>query len=159
MKILALDLSTRSSGWFITKSSCGIIKTDEKMSFEEKLVYFRTAIVDLLEKYRPDQVLIEDAYYQPRRGSIHTLKALCKFAGVAIEVCAARKIPVEIITATAARKHCCGKSEGKVTKEDVFKFFVEKYDLKDWTFSGHNDITDAMCLAWGYRGKKRAEKK
>ena len=158
MKILALDISTKSTGWFITKRSCGTIKPPGD-SFNDKLVYFREELLKLLKKYKPDLVVIEDAYYQPRRGSIHTLKALSKFAGVAIEVARSQGCDVEILTATMARKYCCGRSGEKVTKEDVFNFFVEKYDLDDWTFNKHNDITDAMALSWGYREKQRLEKK
>jgi len=159
MKILGLDVSTRSTGWFIAKRSCGIISPDPKASFEEKLVVFRIELDYLLSKYNPDLVVIEDAYYRPGFGSIHTLKALVKFAGVAQELCASKGIQVEIITATKARKYCCGRSGEKVTKQDVFDFFVEKYDLDDWTFNKHNDITDAMALSWGYREKQRLEKK
>jgi Holliday junction resolvasome RuvABC endonuclease subunit len=159
MKILGLDISTKSTGWFIAKRSCGTIVTDSKMPFEEKLVVFRVELDFLLTKHRPDLVVIEDAYYRPGFGSIHTLKALVKFAGVAQELCASKGIQTEIITATKARKYCCGRSGEKVTKQDVFDFFVEKYDLEDWTFNKHNDITDAMALAWGYREKERLEKK
>ena len=159
MKILALDVSTKSTGWFITKRSCGIISPDPKISFEEKLVVFRIELDHLLMKYGPDLVVIEDAYYRPGFGSIHTLKALVKFAGVAQELCVSKGIQTEILTATSARKYCCGRSGEKVTKQDVFDFFVEKYDLDDWTFNKHNDITDAMALSWGYREKQRLEKK
>ena len=159
MKILGLDISTKSTGWFIAKRSCGAIVTDHSASFEEKLVGFRVELDSLLTKYSPDLVVIEDAYYRPGFGSIHTLKALVKFAGVALELCASKGIQTEIITATKARKYCCGRSGEKVTKKDVFAFFVEKYDLEDWTFNKHNDITDAMALAWGYREKQRLEKK
>ncbi len=158
MKTLALDISTKSTGWFITKRSLGAIRPPEG-SFEDKLVYFRAELVKLLRKYKPDLVVIEDAYYQPRKGSIHTLKVLSKFAGVAIEASRAAGCEVEIITATSARKYCCGRSGEKVTKQDVFDFFVEKYGLDDWTFNKHNDITDAMALSWGYREKQRLEKK
>jgi Holliday junction resolvasome RuvABC endonuclease subunit len=159
MRILALDISTKSTGWFVTKRSCGIIVPDPEASFEEKLVVFRVELDFLLMKHCPDLVVIEDAYYQPRKGSIHTLKTLVKFAGVAQELCASKGIRTEIITATTARKYCCGRSGEKVTKEDVFDFFVEKYGLNTWTFKSHNDITDAMALSWGYREKKRLEKK
>lgn len=158
MKILALDVSTKSTGWFITKRSCGIIKPPGD-NFNDKLVYFRAELVKLLKKYKPDLIVIEDAYYRPGFGSIHTLKALVKFAGVAQELCVSKGIQTEIITATSARKYCCGRSGEKVTKQDVFDFFVEKYDLDDWTFNKHNDITDAMALSWGYREKQKLEKK
>lgn len=158
MKILALDVSTKSTGWFVTRRSCGKIVPDKKLSFGEKLVFFRKELDKLLRKYKPDVVVIEDAYYQPRKGSIHTLKVLSKFAGVALELCCSYDIETEIITATAARKHCCGDHEEKFGKQEVFDFFVEKYDL-DWNFKEHNDLTDAMALAWGYREIQRAKKK
>jgi len=157
-KILALDISTKSTGWFVTKRFCGAIKTPED-SFEDKLVYFREELMKLLGRYRPHLVVIEDVYYQPRKGSIHTLKTLSRFSGVAMEASRSFGCEVEVITATMARKYCCGRSGEKVTKEDVFNFFVEKYDLDDWTFNKHNDITDAMALSWGYREKQRIKTK
>lgn len=158
MKILALDVSTKSTGWFVTKRSCGKIVPDKNLTFGEKLVFFRQEVSKLLRKYKPDVVVIEDAYYRPGFGNIHTLKALTKFAGVAIELCTGQGIETEIITATTARKNCCGDHEGKFGKKEVFDFFVEKFDL-DWNYEQHNDITDAMALSWGYREIQRAKKK
>ncbi len=158
MKILGLDVSTKSTGWFVTKRSCGKIVPDKNLSFGDKLVFFRTEVSKLLCKYKPDIVVIEDAYYRPGFGNIHTLKALTKFAGVALELCASQDIPTEIITATTARKHCCGGHEGKFGKQEVFDFFVKKYSL-DWNYKEHNDVTDAMALSWGYREIQRLEKK
>lgn len=159
MKILALDVSTKSTGWFITKKSCGKILPDKALSFGDKLVFFRQELDKLLLKHKPDIIVLEDSYYRPGFGNIHTLKALVKFAGVAIELCASRGIPLEIITASAARKHCCGKQEEKLGKPEVFKFFVEKYGLTDWTYDKDNDVTDAMALAWGYREIQKTETK
>ncbi len=158
MKILGLDVSTKSTGWFITKRSCGIIAPDPKLSFGEKLVVFRAELDSLLIKYKPDVVVIEDAYYRAGFGSIHTLKALVKFAGVAQEICASHGIQTEIITATTARKNCCGTQDQPFKKKEVFNYFKMKYNLDDWTFTKGNDITDAMALSWGYRGLIKAEK-
>ncbi len=158
MKVLGLDVSTKSTGWFITKRSCGVIVPNPNLGFDDKLVVFRMELEEILDKYSLDVVVIEDAYYRPGFGNIHTLKALVKFAGVAQELCASKSIKVEIITATAARKHCCGTQEGKFKKQEVFNFFKTKYNLDDWTFQKHNDITDAMALSWGYREIQRVKK-
>lgn len=156
MKILALDVSTKSTGWFVTRRSCGKIVPDKSLSFSEKLVFFRKELEKLLRKYKPDVVVIEDAYYRPGFGNIHTLKALTKFAGVAIELCASYGIESEIITATTARKNCCGKHDGKFGKREVFDFFVENEDFdtvcqrlfgRDCDFKEDNDLTDAAALA------------
>ncbi len=158
VKVLGLDVSTRSTGWFITKRSCGTINPPKELSFEEKLVFFRRELLLLLEKYNPEVVCIEDVYYRAGFGNVHTLKALSKFAGVASEVSCSHGAKVEIITASAARKHCCGDQEKPFKKPEVFKYFKEKYDL-DWTFAKGNDITDAMALAWGYREIQRIKAK
>ncbi len=149
MKILALDISTKSTGWFVSKRSCGIIAPPKDPPFAERLALFRAKIEYLVLKYKPDVVVIEDAYYRPGFGNIHTLKTLVKFAGVAMEVCGTHKISVEIITATQARKYCCGPD--KLDKQGVFDYFVRRYDLSGWIFDKDNDKTDAMALAWGYR--------
>jgi len=157
MKILALDVSTKSTGWFITKRSCGLLTLDPNLSFPDKLVEFRKEVIKLIRKYKPDIVVIEDTY--ARFGNVHTLKQLSRFAGVALEACASEGVQSDLITATQARKFCCGKQEGEFKKKEVFKYFVEEYNLKGWTFASHNDITDAMALARGYREIQRATKK
>ena len=157
MKILGLDISTKSTGWFLSKKAFGIISPPQELSFSQKLSWFRSELLVVLEKHKPDIAIIEDAYYRPGFGNIHTLKTLVKFAGVALEACATLGIETEVITATTARKYCCGKQETPLKKPGVFKYFVEKYKL-DWKFDKMNDVTDAMTLAWGYRGIKRDEK-
>jgi crossover junction endodeoxyribonuclease RuvC len=156
MKILALDVSSTSTGWFVTKRSCGLIQPPATLSFEEKLVYFRRKLVKLLERYKPEVVVLEDTYFLR---NIHTLKALAKFGGVAAEACTAAGCEVVTITATEARKHCCGKHDGKFKKQEVFDFFKKRYGLDDWSFEESNDITDAMALLWGYRGLIKAKNK
>ena len=49
MKILGLDVSTKSTGWFVTRRSCGKIVPDKKLSFGEKLVFFRKELDKLLK--------------------------------------------------------------------------------------------------------------
>jgi len=159
MKILALDISTVSSGWFVTKASCGMIVPPKGTSLNLKLAYFRAELENLMLKYKPDLTIIEDAYYRPGFGNIHTLKQLCFFAGVAVEVAGTHGIKVEFMTATQARKFCCGNHDKAFKKPEVFKYFVEKYELNDWTFDKHNDITDAMALGRGYREIQRTKEK
>ncbi len=157
MKILALDVSTKSTGWFITKRSCGLIVPDPELSFSEKLASFRQDILFLLKKYQPDVAVIEDIYL--RFGNPQTLKQLARFGGVAMEVCASQEVEVVTITATQARKYCCGKQKGEFKKREVFDYFTEKYGLDEWVFTKQNDITDAMALSWGYREIQRDKKK
>jgi Holliday junction resolvasome RuvABC endonuclease subunit len=143
MKILALDISTKSTGWFIDQENCGMIKIKEDLEFPDKLVLFRKELLSLLVKYKPKVVVIEDVHYRTGFSSIHTVKALAKFGGVASEVSASKKAKVILLTATSARKAL--GLEGKITKEDVFNYFNSTFSL-DWNFKEHNDITDAWAL-------------
>ena len=147
MKILALDVSTKSTGWFITKRSCGIIKIDSKLEFPKKLVLFRKELAVILKQYKPKTVVIEDVHYHRGFSNIHTVKVLSKFGGVATELAASKRIKIVLMTATSARKAL--DLEGKVTKEDVFDYFNSEFSMS-WNFKEHNDITDAWMLHFAY---------
>lgn len=152
MKILALDISTKSTGWFISKRSCGVIQIDKDLEFSKKLVLFRKELSKILKGYKPEVVVLEDVYYRRGFSNIHTVKALAKFGGVAMELVASKRIKIVLMTATAARKSL--GLDGKVTKEDVFNYFNSKYDL-NWNFKKHNDITDAWMLSFAYIDQQR----
>lgn len=157
MKVLALDISTKSTGWFVSKRSCGRIEADPGLSWKENLVSFRDQVQGLVQKYRPTVVVIEDIYL---RMNVQTLKQLAMFQGVATEVSLREGVEVRTITATQARKLCCGKQEGEFKKKQVFQYFVGKYGWDHFVFDVHNDITDAAALLWGHREKEKlAEKK
>lgn len=147
MRLLGLDISTKSTGWFVDKENNGIIATDEKAKLENKLVQFRKELNFILKTHKPKIVVIEDVHYRRGFSNIHTVKLLAKFGGVATELAASKKIKVELLTATSARKTL--QLEGKVTKEDVFNYFNSEYNM-NWDFKKHNDITDAWMLHFAY---------
>ena len=157
MKVLALDISTKSTGWFITKRSCGLIEPSSELSFPEKLSFFRQHVLALLKKYKPDIVVLEDTYL---RFNPSTLKKLSQFAGVAMETCNSMNTEVRVITATQARKNCCGEQPKGFKKREVFNYFVQKENFdevcnrlfnRDCSFEEDNDITDAAALARAVR--------
>lgn len=156
MKILALDISTKSTGWFIDQENCGLIKIKEDLEFPAKLVLFRKELSGILVKHRPKVVVIEDVHYRMGFSNIHTVKALAKFGGVASEIAASKKAKVILLTATSARKAL--GLEGKITKEDVFNHFNLTHSL-GWNFKEHNDITDAWMLQFAYTKQDLAKEK
>lgn len=147
MKILALDISTKSTGWFIDKDNCGIIKIDSKLELPKKLVVFRKELNKILKQFKPKTVVIEDVHYHRGFSNIHTVKMLSKFGGVATELAASKRMEIVLMTASMARKAL--GLERKVTKQDVFEHFNSKYNM-GWTFKVHNDITDAWVLQFAY---------
>jgi Holliday junction resolvasome RuvABC endonuclease subunit len=152
MKILALDVSTKSTGWFIDKESCGMIQIDKDLEFPKKLVLFRKELNKILKEHKPKVVVMEDVHYRRGFSNIHTVKSLSKFGGVATELAASKRIKVELMTATAARKFL--GLERRVTKEDVFEYFNLKFEM-GWDFKKHNDITDAWMLHYAWEELER----
>jgi Holliday junction resolvasome RuvABC endonuclease subunit len=151
MKVLGLDISTKSTGWFIDQDNCGLIKIDSDLDLPQKLVLFRKELNKILKQYKPKVVVMEDVHYRRGFSNIHTVKSLAKFGGVATELAASKRMKIVLMTPTAARKTL--GLEGKVTKQDVFDHFNTTFSL-GWSFKEHNDITDAWMLHYAWNDKQ-----
>ena len=150
MKIIGLDVSSKSTGWFVSRRSCGVIKINDKLNLPEKLVFFRQQLETILSKYKLQTLVLEDVHYRRGFSNIHTVKMLSKFGGVATELAASKGLDVILLTPSAARKTL--ELEGKVAKEDVFNHFNAEFDM-GWNFKEHNDITDAWMLQYAWKIK------
>lgn len=157
MKLMALDVSSKSTGWVVSPKKYGLITPSDKLSLVEKLSFFRDELQKLLVRYKPENVVIEDNYL--RFNNVSTLKTLARFQGVAMEICHREGAAVSTITATEARKHCCGKQGKDFKKPEVFRYFKDKYKKDEWVFDDHNDITDAFALYWSHVEKEKLSKK
>lgn len=156
MIVIGLDISSSSTGWAVLKNrgrfykregvDYGMIKPHKKLELSEKLVYFRTELIKILETTKPDIVAAEDVFFSRNP---KTLKILSKFQGVAAE--AVRETlgqPTNIVTVKEVRAVV-----GTQGKEEVFNEIVKMFKLKGWVFKKHNDITDAIAVAF-YAHKK-----
>ena len=87
-------------------------------------------------------VVVEDIFKGP---NAKTFKTLAMFRGIAFKTVFEKlqKEPRSIMP-TEARKLV---GAGGVKKEDGFAFATQKYNLKDYKFETHNDITDSIVLA------------
>jgi len=149
MIVLGLDISSSSTGWAVLKHGrfynrkgidYGMIKPPKKLELSEKLVYFRTELIHLLETIQPDIAVTEDVFFfkNPK-----TLKLLSKFHGVAAEaVRDTIDFPIGVHTVKAIRSVI-----GTQGKEETFSEIVEKFKLVGWEFSKLNDVTDAIAVA------------
>ncbi len=147
--ILALDVSSSSTGyailrngrWRLSGSSCGTICIPPKLHISERLVLFRDELEKLINKVKPDLIVVEDIFFLR---SISTVKLLARLNGVALEIARrkTKKEPLLIHTSSVRAYLECGKS-----KEEAFDYICERYKLKHWDLKSYNDITDAVCLA------------
>lgn len=144
--ILALDISSISTGYCIfnngslLKRSCGTINPNPRKQYGERLNVFEKELRDIIIKYNPDQVIIEDIF---KGRNILTFKSLAMFRGVAINtIYDELSITPISVMASEARKIIGVKND----KEEVYIFIVKKYKLTDYSFDRDNDITDSIAL-------------
>lgn len=85
MKIMGLDISSKSTGWCVINDDgildYGLIQPSSKMSLAQKMYLFYVEIGKLIEKYQPHSIAIEDVVDVM---NISVTKTLARFNGVAI---------------------------------------------------------------------------
>lgn len=146
MIILSFDISSISTGCcvlkdgYVSKKLCTTINPPPKKQMGERLNYFAIAISDMIEKYKPDQIIIEDIF---RGRNVNTFKVLAQFRGVAIQKIyeLTGKDPISLMAVGVRKLIGCGTD-----KESAFKFINKKYKLR-YNFEKDNDKTDAIALA------------
>jgi Holliday junction resolvasome RuvABC endonuclease subunit len=145
--LLSFDVSSVKTGFSVirnkrfrkTGKSWGTLDINKSLPLPEKLVYFRKRVIELLKKVKPTQVAIEDVFI----GRFKSAVTLLKFNGVIIEAVRATMgyNPILLPATTVRRLLKCGKN-----KEDVYDYIISRYNINDWDFKTHNDITDAIAL-------------
>lgn len=158
-RILALDISSRSTGWATFEdgklTDQGLIKIDPKNGWGFRLSVFGQELKRLLDEKQPTTVVIEDIYKGP---SPLTFKVLAFFHGVAYQ-CVSDSLykEPEVIGVLKARSEI-GKEAGVKCSQKEQAFFIINSTLKmKLDFDKDNDIVDACALAYGYfflNGKK-----
>jgi len=145
--LFSLDVSSTSTGYSIIKKGrfrkvnkyFGKIMPDKKLDLAEKLSYFRSELVKLLEKYKPTCVAIEDVFV----GRVNSAIILSRFSGVAIEtVYTTTGIKPILMESSKVRRIL---SAGR-KKEETFNYIITRFNITDWDFSTTNDIVDSIAL-------------
>lgn len=137
--ILSFDVSSVSTGWsYLVRDKLkdyGVVKPPTKCSPPEKLVYFHEHVTEVLKKFNPTYIIVEDTYLK----NVKTLKVLMQFIGVLVLDCyiILKIIPFIVSPNTVRSKYTVRK------KEDVFQYVIERYKL-DMNFEKDNDITDSI---------------
>lgn len=147
-KILGLDISSQRTGVAVInkgrllKSSFELIEPNPRKSYGERLSFFRNEIRRIIAKHKPDHVVIEDIF---KGRNLKTFKILAMFRGVAVQTIyeETNADPVSLMPTDARAILNIG-----LGKEDAFCAIVERYKLNDFNFDDHNDIADAIGLAF-----------
>lgn len=151
--ILSLDISSVSTGWSVYEDGnllgSGVIKLKSKQH-GEKLLQLENEISNLVAQFKPTIFSFEDIWKGP---SIKTYKILALYHGIAYKASFIhfKQDPI-VLMPSNLRKVLAAKTSLVLTgkkeqdKKDVFVFMQKRYNLINFEFEKHNDITDAMAV-------------
>ena len=151
-KTLALDLSTKNSGYAIfedkklidygciSATDNNVLNRIEKMTKELK---------EIFDKYEPDNIIVEEVLPEDVKNNQKVFKALMYMqAAIALEFNKSKKT-LEFYTSSEWRKKC-GIHTGRGITRDTLKsadinFVKDKYNIV-----ANDDICDAICIGYAY---------
>lgn len=151
--VLALDISSVSTGWSVFKNGKlhkhGKIVTSKIKKHSERLVFFDIELRKLFEKFKPNIFAVEDVFVG-RSPKVH--KILSLYHGVAYK-CAFEYLNDDPITIYESEArgiisdsfNVALRKSGEKAKKLTFDFINQHYNLK-YTFENDNDITDAIAV-------------
>ena len=146
--ILALDISSVSSGWSLMldgqlrMDAYGIIAPPKKESLGHKLLWFESAVKELINTYHPDQIIVEDIFCFNKVA----FKCLAEYRGVAIKAIyeSTGRDPYSMMAVEARKVIGVG-----CKKEQAWAGAVELFGLgKEWDFERDNDVVDSFVLCY-----------
>lgn len=152
MKVLALDLSTRSTGWAffegtklvdygcITASSTNVCNRIDKIT---------KALREIFDKYLPDEIIVEEVLPEDVRHNQQTFKALMYLqASIALDFNRSdKKLNFYVSSEWRAK---CGIRTGRGVKRESVKAADIKFVKDNYNIDANDDICDAICIGYAY---------
>lgn len=149
--LLALDASTKCSGWAIF--DCGtkkLVDYDYILCSNKKLHQRIDVMVEeidkILLKFHPEEVILEEVLPADVKNNNNVFKALIYLQGFIVHLLEKREIKYSFVVSSTWRKQC-GIHLGIQNKRESLKgqsiFFVkEHYNLTNI----NDDVADAICI-------------
>ncbi len=148
VRILGIDPGTQATGFGAIDSDghrhsvveYGVIKTPASFSFPEKLHFIHQGIVEVLDRTRPGEVVVEDLFYATNVKSALRLghvRGVTLIAGVARGLAVFEYSPLEVKQAVVGY--------GRADKQQVQKMVALLLGLKEPPEP--NDVADALAVA------------
>jgi crossover junction endodeoxyribonuclease RuvC len=148
MKILGIDPGTIVLGYGIidarvdlmTLVAAGTLKCDKRSGAEERLCYLYDGLCDIIEKYQPEVVSIEQPFFAKNARSA---LAIGKAQAIAILAAAKHRLPIYEYTPRQVKMRVAG--HGGSEKEQVQETVRLQLNLKE--APQPTDVSDALALA------------
>ena len=147
--ILALDQASRTSGWSVFQNeqliASGTFTYDDD-DFSLRLVKIRNKVIQLIQQYNINRVLLEDIQLQGQTNNVTTYKALAEVMGVLEELCCELKIPHELVHSQTWKSTLGIKGRDRATqKRNAQEFVAATYGKKV-----SQDESDSICIGTHY---------
>ena len=144
--MLGLDLGLTTTGWAYLGGE-GEIRVVESGTLRpggrrdgERLAWFREMVDEVVDRYKPGEVALEDYILGQARRNPRTLASSAELGGVVKAILAAYAVPVRLWGPSAWRKQVFGRD---MKKEEV----VEEAGRR-WGWEARwADEVEAMCIA------------
>ena len=155
MIILALDQATQTSGFSVWID--GVLNTYGKREHDDADIHVRIHkiclwVEELIDRYAPDKVVIEDIHYSPQVG-ITTYQKLAQLQGAIIELTQQLNLPCVVIAPNEWRASCNLLKGNEKTRASQKKI-AQEWVLKNFGAKCTQDEADAICI--GYAADKEA---
>ena len=147
MRILALDQSSRISGWALFDGNelieYGKFDLSEEPNIGERLHQIRCIVQDMINKLKVDKVILEDIYMDGQRvNNVQTFKVLAEVFGVLYELCIDMNITVEAVLAGTWKSTLGIKGKTRPEQKRAAQAWVaENYGIK-----ATQDEVDSICI-------------
>lgn len=163
LSILSLDCATRVCGYAVISqvedsssqlTSVGTIVLDAEDSMATRFFAFHRSILELIKKYSPTHIAIEDLKFNRGAPNFGSLTKVAMSIGVAQMTSAMAGHEPILLTASTVRARL--ENKAKRNKKDEtrrivnvrFKDDLIKFGYKDGLLKSHHDISDAIALGW-----------
>jgi crossover junction endodeoxyribonuclease RuvC len=149
MRILGIDPGLGTCGYAVIdiKNSdeklieAGTVRTNDNLSLEKRLDQIAGDFKNILNKFKPDTVAVEQLYSHYAHPNTAVLMGHAR--GVILQKCAQAKIEVKSFSATKIKKAVTGN--GRASKEQIQKSIQVLMKLPD--LPAPADVADAMAAA------------
>ena len=152
MKILALDQSTRVTGWAVFADNA--LQEYGKFDAEnagtdigKRLTYIREKVKTLIDKYDIQKILIEEIQLQNTVGNnVVTYKKLAYVQAILIQMFDELRLPYEIIASSSWKSTLGIKGRARAEQKKNAQIYVNTiYGIK-----ATQDECDAICIGTHY---------
>ena len=149
MRILGIDPGLAIVGWGVVEKrgfhcipvACGAIRTPAHTKVEERLLSIQRDMNELIERYRPDEMAIEELFFT---NNITTGIAVAEARGVILAAAAGHGLPISEYTPPQVKQAVVGY--GKADKHQVIEMVTALLKLP--APPKPDDTADALAVAY-----------